>query len=1029
MKYIKIIFFLCVFFTLFTQKTSAQNNKINVAAVVVDAQGKLITGAVITNDKDGVKTISNQSGEFTIAVPANSLLSVKAVGYETYLGAPRAELKSITLKSKQTDLVQVAFNSVDRADLLGGVSTKDIVPLLESNFYTGSLDNLSSYIPGYNNTIWGQNGQLVLVDGVPRDQYNVIPSEIDQITVLKSAAAVALYGSRAAKGVVSITTKRGVKNDNKFKVRLNTGISTPKRYAQYLNSADYLTLQNEAITNDGSTIGITTQADIDKYRSGKYPIRYPNIDFYSSDYLKNYTTRNEVTAEYTGGNDRAKFYVNVGTYNTSTLMNYGNAKGEGENRFNLRANLDIKLNDFITSKINSSLTFYDNKSGNTATNNPNNAFWANAATYRPNQLSPFIPLSYLTGANQATQDLIKSAGLIIDGKYLLNGTTNYPTNTFADLTIKGYNLGTTRKYQFDASLNFNLSSLLKGLTFDTQFAIDYNTSYATTTGDNTYAYYTPTTWASDSTISVLTKTNTDNIQYSRNIFNSYQQQTLFFSGAFKYKNTFDKVHNVSALLLAHAYKQQESQVYHATAANANLGLQVGYNYKQKYYVDFTGNVVHSARLAAGNRDEFSPTVSLGWTLSNEDFLAKSDVVNFLKLTASAGIIKTDLDFTGGNYNGYYLYQGSFSNSLNRGWSWQENRGLTETNVVGGDNFDLVYEQRKEISLGFEASLFNNSLQVSGSYYNNLITGIPVSNVNLFPNFMQIITLNPTTIITSFIPYVNYNEDQRQGFDLGINYNKKVGQVDLSVGAVVSYYDTKATLRNDVNIADAYQKTQGKPLDAIWGLKSTGFYDATSIAAINSSPANPKPSWGVVQPGDLKYVDQNADGIIDDKDNVYLGKGGNWGSPLTLALNFTAKWNNFTLFVLANSYSGSYGLKNSSYYWAYGVNAKYSAPMLGRWTPATAATATYPRLTQTGGSNNFRNSDFWLYKSDRLNLARVQLSYDIPRKLLAKTFISDLGIYINGNDLLTIAQEQAHMETNIGSAPQMRYYSVGLKVAF
>jgi len=1028
MKYIKIIFFLCVFFTLFTPKTSAQNNKINVAAVVVDAQGKVIPGAVITNDKDGAKAISNQSGEFTIALPTNGLLSVKAVGYETYSGSPRAELKSIVLKQKLNQLVQVAFNSVDKADLLGGVSTKDIVPLLESNFYTGSLDNLSSYIPGYGSTIWGQNGQLVLVDGVPRDQYNVIPSEIDQITVLKSAAAVALYGSRAAKGVVSITTKRGGKNENKFKVRVNTGISVPKRYAQYLNSADYLTLKNEAITNDGTTSGITSQDVIDKYRSGKYPIRYPNIDFYSSDYIKKYATRNDVTAEYTGGNDRAKFYVNVGTYNTTTLLNYGNAKGEGENRFNLRANLDLKLNDFITSRINSSLTFYDNKNGNTASNNPNNGFWASAATYIPANVgvAPFIPLSYLTNADASTKTLLQSNGFLIDGQNLISGTSTYPSNTFADLKTKGYTLGTTRKYQFDASLNFNLSSILKGLSFDTQFAIDYNTSYQTTIGDNTYTYYIPGAWSSDSTITTLTRPGTDAIQYSRNIYNSYQQQTLFFSGAFKYKNTFDKVHNVSALLLAHAYQQQESQVYHATAANANLGLQVGYNYKQKYYIDFTGNVVHSAKLAAGHRDEFSPTVSLGWTLSNEDFLAKSDVVNFLKLTGSAGIVKTDLDFTLGSYAGYYMYQSNYVSG--GGWSWQENRGLTETNVRVGDNPNLAFEQRKEITLGFEASLFNNSLQVSGSYYNNLITGIPISNVNLFPNYMNIIVNGG--ISTSFVPYVNYNEDQRQGFDLGINYIKKIGQVDLNVGAVVSYYDTKANLRNEVDIAEAYRKGQGKPLDAIWGLKSAGFYDATSVAAINGSPQNPTPTFGgTIKPGDLRYVDQNGDGKIDSKDYIFLGKGGNWGAPLNLALNFTAKWNNFSLFVLANSQTGAYSMKSSSYYWAYGVNAKYTAPMLGRWTPATAATATYPRLTQTTGANNFQNSDFWLYKIDRISLARVQLSYDIPKKLLAKTFISDLGVYINGNDLLLIAKEKETMETNIGSAPQMRYYSVGLKVAF
>jgi len=1026
MKYIKIIFFICAISALFSPKMSAQDNKITVSATVLDTHGNQVPGAIILSEKDNTSAIANASGEFSLNASVNSTLSVNAFGFKTSKVEVKSGLKSIILKSTVSDLVQVAFNQVDKTDLLGGVSSINVANMLETNYYNYSLDNLGSYIPGYHGNIWGSDSKLVLVDGIPRDEYNVIPAEIEQITVLKSASAIALYGSRATDGVVLITTKRGIDKGNKFNVRVNTGVMVPKQYPKYLGSAQYMTLYNEALTNDNNgvapTSGLYPQSQIDGTKSSLNPYKYPDVDFYSSQYLKKFANRSEVTAEYTGGNDRARFYVNVGNYNTSTLMNYGNGKNEGENRFNIRGNIDVKLSDVITSKINTSVTFYDNNLINTSTQVNNvwgntNNYWVQAAALRPNLFSPLLPISYLNGATDAsTLAYPGSSSFLIDGKYLLGGLSTQTTNAFADALTRGTLQQTTRKYQFDASLNFNLASILKGLTFVTQFGIDYNTSYNRQIGDNSYAVYSPAwnTTGSQDTIKVLTKVSNDNAVYSQGLYGTYQRQTMFFSGALKYNDTFNKVHNVSAMLLAHGYTLGESGVYHQVA-NANLGLQANYNYMQKYYVDFTGNVVHSSRLAPGHRDAFSPTVSLGWRLSNEDFLAKSDIVNDLKLTISAGILNTDLDYTANT--GYYWYNTVYTNGGGDYFSWQEGRQLLSTIVTRVQNNDLTFEKKQEISFGLEASLFKNAIQLTASYFYSKLTGLPVQPTSVYPNFMQ-------TGNTSFLPYVNFNADQRNGFDVGVNFNKNIGKVELNVGMVATYYETTAYKRSEF-YQYIYQNRQGKPIDAIFGLKSLGFFkDAADIAA---SPAQ---SFGAVKPGDIKYQDVNKDGIIDTKDEVYLGRAGNFGSPLTLGLNVTAKWNNFSIFVLANSGSGSYSLKNGSYYWATaGTTAKYSEPMLGRWTPATAATATYPRLTTTSGDNNFRNSDFWLYKNDRINLARVQLSYDIPSALLKKSFISNLGFYINGNDLLLIAKERVLMETNIGSAPQTRYYSIGVKAVF
>jgi hypothetical protein len=178
---------------------------------------------------------------------------------------------------------------------------------------------------------------------------------------------------------------------------------------------------------------------------------------------------------------------------------------------------------------------------------------------------------------------------------------------------------------------------------------------------------------------------------------------------------------------------------------------------------------------------------------------------------------------------------------------------------------------------------------------------------------------------------------------------------------------------------------------------------------------------------LKYEDVNGDGAIDNKDQVELGKWGTYGSPFTLGVNLTLKYKNFTLFVLGNGQFGGYGMKNNGYYYMSG-DAKYSVNARGRWTSdASAATATHPRLTTQSSANNSANSTFWMYSTDRFNLRKVQLTYDFPEEMFNGKWVKALSVYLNGNDLLTIAKERKLMETSVGYAPQTRFYNLGVKV--
>ncbi|WP_081147161.1 SusC/RagA family TonB-linked outer membrane protein [Niastella vici] len=901
--------------------------------------------------------------------------------------------------------VQVAFRKVNKTDLLGGVSAVDVPGLIKKNYMTWSLEGMETWAPGYNgNNLWSMGDYLLLIDGVSRESGNVLPVEIDQITFLKGVNAVALYGSRAAKGVVYITTKRGEANSRRVDVRVNTGVNVPKRYPVYLGSAEYMTLYNEARRNDGLA-ELYSATTIYNYASGKNPYRYPNVDYYSSDYLKQMYNRYDATAEISGGSDKARYYTNIGFQTSGSLLNFGEAKkNDRADRLNVRGNIDINLNDYISCNVDASAVFYTGRGVNTN-------YWSGAATLRPHRFAPLIPLSMIEDADEPSQVLIKNSNHIIDGQYLLGGTQLDQTNPFAAIYAGGNNKYNSRQFQFNTGVNADLRNVLKGLSFRSTFAVDYSTSY-NLAYNNTYATYAPTwnNYAGEDLISSLTKYGQDATSGVQNVSNSWYRQTISATGQFNYVNSINNIHNLSAVLLVNGYQQSESAVYHRTS-NANLGLQLGYNYLNRYYVDFSSAMIHSAKLPEGNREAFSPTVSLGWRISGEKFLSGSNVVNDLRLTASAGVLHTDLDIPG-----YYLYQGYYT-AQGSWFGWKDGTGIQATESRRGDNPNMKFPKREEVSVGVEGSFFKNLLTLQGNFFMNKITGNIIQAGVLFPSYFT--TGWP---VSSFIPYVNYNDDKRVGIDFGAGLNKKLGGIDWSLNVTGTWYKTTASKRAEV-YQDDYQYRQGKPLDAIWGLQSLGFFRDKDD--INSSPTQ---TFGQVKPGDIKYKDQNGDGIIDTRDEVFLGRAGWYGAPLTLGINLTAKWKQLTFFALGTGRFGAYAMKNSSYFWIDGED-KYSVVVRDRWTEGTAQTAKYPRLTTLNSDNNFRSSDFWLYRTNRFDLTKVQIGYDITGMLRNKKFIKELGTYVSGFNLLTISPERDIMELNIGSAPQTRLYNVGVKALF
>src|SRR5690554_1896468 len=263
-----------------------------------------------------------------------------------------------------------------------------ILDAMTKKAYTSnSFAFVENLVGGINGNIWGMNEMLVVIDGMVRDANNVLPTEIEQITVLKGVAAVALYGSRAAKGVVQITTKRGVAGDPSINIRVNTGMAVPKAYPKYLNSAEYMTYYNEARDNDGLTPTFS-EADIYRTSTGYNPYRYPDLNMYSSDYLKSMYNVSEGIEEIISGNERAKYNTTTGYMHEGSLMKVGNAADNYVSRLFASGNIDMQLHENLNVQTDANVTFYDASSARTN-------WWGSAATLRPNRVAPLIPLSYL----------------------------------------------------------------------------------------------------------------------------------------------------------------------------------------------------------------------------------------------------------------------------------------------------------------------------------------------------------------------------------------------------------------------------------------------------------------------------------------------------------------------------------------------------------------------------------------------------------------------------------------------------------
>ena len=891
----------------------------------------------------------------------------------------------------EADEINIPFGKTNKKHTTGAITVINPEDLLLYNSIHDVSSAITGFIPGSFGglNIRGLGDAVVIVDGVPRPISSVNIEEVEQITVLKDVNASVLYGVQGNNGLIMITTKRGQPNLHKVNLSVEQGFSLPVSLPKYLNAVNYMELYNEALEND-SLPALYTEDQINNTRNGINPVLYPDADYYTSEFLKNSKSTTRVVSEFSGGNVNAQYYLSAGWHQAGTLLNMGEGANDKDNRLNLRSQVNFKITDFISSYINVA-AIWD------ITRRANGNFWTDAGTLWPNLYPPLIDTGMVHD-----KTYIPTANLI-NGKYLTGGKPGYHNNIYANLHQSGYFTQTYSTVQFNNGINFDLKAITKGLSFKTFVGFDFYNQYRETQS-NTYAVYEPV-WTLDvnneDSLS-LNKIGQDVVPGTKSLGNTASVRNLAFHGALDYSRVFGDDHEVNAIMLAYGEYFRQAAVIQPSK-KSHLGMRVNYAYKNRYIIDFSSALVSSAMLHSSNRLGFSPSVGLGWILSEESFMNNNSIVDFLKLKISTSSLNTDVTIPG-----YYLYEGTFISST--AFSWNDGSRILSSSMVNTErNYNLFYQVRKEINAGLEAVLFNNSLWLDVNIFRERNTNLITQPLNTYPDYLG-----------GVFAYENYGEEKYSGLEIGTTWRELINNnLSFEIGGNIAYVTTEVVKRDELWGYDYLYRT-GKPVSAFFGLEAIGlFEDEDDITS------HIPQSFGEVRPGDIKYKDQNDDGIIDANDAIMIGQ---FSPDLYGGIHLKLRFRNFTLFTLATGTTGAQGHLNNAYYWVYG-DRKYSEFVMNRWTPSTSSEATYPRLTSQSSSNNYRYSTYWLYDNSFITLNRLQLTYNLPDALASKLLTRDLNVYLRAGNLFTLSKNKEIINLNIGTEPRYTYYAVGIKAFF
>lgn len=1019
-----------------TDIVSAVQQDKTITGVVKDANGEPIIGANIMVKGTTNGTITDMDGNFTLQCPSNAILVISYIGFteqEISVNGKNEIVISLKEDSQELDeLVVVGYGTQKKVTLTGAVAAIKEDELITTknenaqNMLTGKIPGVrvmqKSAEPGsFNNNfdIRGMGDALVIIDGVPRDNMTRLdPNDIESISVLKDASA-AIYGVRAANGVVLITTKKGQSGRVELEYSGNVGWQNPSGAVKSVSAADWMTLKNEKSMHNvnGGTL-VYDLDEIEAYRNGTKQ----GTDWYDA-VMRPLAPQTQHSLSVRGGNDKTNYYMSAGyLYQESFLR----SNSLDYDRFNVRSNISTKITDRLKVDLNMS-GIMDQKD-------------------QPYQNSDWIIRAMQRAP--ATQPIYANN----NPDYLLYGWIEGDNPVaMMDADQVGYKKYNNKWFQTSAQVTYDLP-WIEGLQAKGMFSYDYqiadNKIYARTY--NEYEY------------DEATNTYTARERESPSTFRRehYTKQSWLYQVSLNYTHTFNEAHNVNGLLLLEGQRRDGDnffakremaldldQLFAGNTTNqegnmstgdndlyqeANMGLigKFGYDYKSKYLAEFSFRYDGSSMFASGSRWGFFPSGSIGWRISEENFWKESPLsfINNAKLRASYGKLGDDSAaryqfITGytypssGDYNkrpGGYVFNGSYVNA-------SESKGII--------NPDITWYIAKTFDVGVDLDAWNGLLGITADYFSRTRTGLLTTRATSLPS-----------VVGASLPQENLNGDFTHGFDLEVSHYNHIGDFGYNLKAIFSYTRTKDTYIERGESGNSYENwrnnTNERYQNIVWGYGDGGRY--TSYEDIANSDIYV--GYGTL-PGDYKYEDYNGDGIISDLDKYPIGYE---NRPLiNFSLNIGADWKGFDLNLLFQGAAMQYNryieqLREPMWGNDYSNALDY---FMDRWHPVDPTADPYDPSTEwVNGEYAYTGtladeySAYNVHNSSYVRLKSAELGYTFPQKWIARSGIKSLRLYVNGYNLFTIKgvpfdPEHSGNDSYGNLYPLNRTFSIGVNVKF
>lgn len=988
-----------------------------VTGSVVDVESNPIVGVVVTSTGSGnAGTITDAAGQFSIRASASDVLVFSLVGYQPLEIAvgDKSHVAVVLREATQVieDVVVVGFGTQSKVSVTGAVSSVAVPELLSvpsatlSNTLGGQMPGLivrqQSGEPGFDGaSIWirgmatfNDKAPLILVDGIPRELDLVNPHDIESFSILKDASATAVYGMQGANGVVLITTKKGRMSKPSVTYRGEAAFLTGMRFPDYIEGYEFATLMNEASANTQQPIPWTDE-QIQVFRDGSDPYRYPNVDWTDA-VFKKHTWQTVHNLSVSGGAEVARYYLNLGLTAKDGLYQEDRSKpwrtnGGKLRMYNFRSNVDVNLAKSLVLDLGLAVNLQDRGYQGTSSQ----AIYNATRETSPIAYPIFNP----------------------DGSIGVGGPTDYLMgNPWALTTQSGFSQMFISNLQGNVGLKWDLGKLVtKGLTLSGKYSFDHryfnevfrNQAFEAKQymGDdeNGFPWY-----------NLYREEGTMGYRISQN--SQYQQ---YFEATLNYDNVFGR-HRVNGMLVAYRRENKDltagSSTFNIPNRHQGLAARATYSYDDRYLVEFNAGYNGSEQFPKERRYGFFPSASLGWVVSNEEFF-RNDVVTHLKLRGSYGQVGSDQ--TAGQR---FLYISAVNKSAGTDYPFGRNQGWMDSIEEYKFGVPLKWEVSTKYNFGIDLDLFN-SLTIQAEIFKERRD----DQLRIRSSIPQYAGLVPHGI-----PYGNVARIDNKGFDGSIEY-KKTTSSGLYFSFRGNFTFARNTIIEDDSAAPAepYQNSRGTRLNMVYGLISEGLFqsqeeiDNWAVSTLSST----------IRPGDIKYRDMNEDGVIDADDYTWIGNPNipeiMYGFGGTVAykgfdatVHFSGTANRDVLLDGTGMWPFNLGYPSYNVFREYYDNrfimgaddnskAKYPSPIAGRNT------------------HNYVVSTQYLVSGSYLKLQNAEIGYTLPTRVTDRLKIGKMRVFVNGTNLAIFDKlKMRDPEQDIGTPyPQQRVINVGLQVNF